>query len=405
MSEKLSCHTLIVGGGLSGLACAQVLDRAGVDWLLVEKDNQVGGRIQTDHTEEGFLLDRGFQVLNPAYPALHQVVDVAELRLGEFASGAEVFLDGHFHRIGDPLRKWEDLFPTLGAPVGDLNDKLKILKLVAFCQNPANHGAVSSLTTEEFLSHFGFSDMMVQRFFRPFFGGIFLEEELLTTALKFVTLFSYLSRGGACLPANGMAALPKLIAESLASERVHLNQAVTGWKKGTVETEGLKIKATQLVLAGWDVQALLLGLPLPAFNAAHTHYFARIQRSDHCKRYLKLNGSSSGVVQTVAINSAAQKTYAPGGQDLIAVSTRGTASEGQVREELMKWYGQSVKEWTHLRADRISRALPQEFEPLQAMATIEEKGFKISFCGDHTATGSIQGALTSGRKAAKRLLG
>jgi flavin-dependent amine oxidoreductase len=404
MQEKLSCETLIVGGGLSGLACAQLLDRTGVDWLLVEKDESLGGRVQSDATDDGFLLDRGFQVLNSAYPALHQVVDVDQLKLGEFANGAEVFLDGRLHKIGDPLRRLEVLFPTLLAPVGSLSDKLKILKLVCFCQNPANHSAVAGQTTEEFLAHFGFSNRLVESFFRPFFGGIFLEEELLTTAQKFVTLFSYLSQGGASLPAEGMGALPKLMAAELAAERILTGKAVTGWNKGCVETEGLKLKASTLVLAGWEVQALLMNLAPPACHTAHTHYFARDKQNDRSKKYLKLNGSSTGLVQTVAINSAAQPTYAPPDFDLMTISTRGQASEGQVREELMEWWGQGVKDWKHLRTDLIRCALPQELKPFEAIAGVEEKGFQVFFCGDHTTTGSIQGALTSGRQAAQRIV-
>ena len=136
MSKKLETEYLVVGGGLSGLACASLLDRAGADWLLVEADSELGGRVKTDRGHDGYLLDQGFQVLTTSYPALGSFLDLQALKLKTFAPGAEVFWQSQFHRIGDPLRQWEDLFPTLTAPVGSLSDKFKILKLVQYCQKP-----------------------------------------------------------------------------------------------------------------------------------------------------------------------------------------------------------------------------------------------------------------------------
>ena len=400
MFEKWECHTLVVGGGLAGLACALTLQDAGVDWLLIEKNDTVGGRVRTHTTEDGFLIDRGFQVLNTAYPALHRWIDLQELQLGEFASGADVFLNGKFHRVGDPLRNPSDLFPTLAAPVGSLKDKINILRLVWFCSKPQNFQAVDKMTTEEFLLHFGFSQSMIERFFRPFFGGVFLEEELLTSAGKFVTLFSYFSRGRAALPARGMQALPELMASKLPPERLKLGVTGESLKEGAVFTESSQIKARNVVLAGWDVQHRLLQQPLPETHSAYTVSFARPRSPEKGKSYLKLNGSPKGVVQTVAVNSAAQPSYAPADFDLMAVSTRREASVGQIKEDLMAWFGPAVKEWTHLRTDHIQHALPQEWASFSPQLVQSIQGVKVLCCGDHTETGSIQGALTSGRKAA-----
>lgn len=129
--ETLDCHTLIVGAGLSGLACALTLERSGVDWLLIEKNPAVGGRVQTRKTDAGYLLDHGFQVLNTAYPALHRLIDITELNLGEFESGAEVFLENRFQRVADPLRKPGDLLASLASQVGGTLDKLHILRLAS----------------------------------------------------------------------------------------------------------------------------------------------------------------------------------------------------------------------------------------------------------------------------------
>ena len=151
MTKKLDCEYIIVGAGLSGLACATVLERAGADWQMVEAAPRVGGRVQSDLSHQGYILDRGFQVLNSAYPALHSLIDLDRLKLGHFAPGAEVRWNGRFHRLGDPLRTPQDLLSTLAAPVGGVADKLKILELVRFCANPANHNAVEGMSSEELL--------------------------------------------------------------------------------------------------------------------------------------------------------------------------------------------------------------------------------------------------------------
>ncbi|MCA9777323.1 MAG: FAD-dependent oxidoreductase [Candidatus Eremiobacteraeota bacterium] len=403
--ETLDCHTLIVGAGLSGLACALTLERSGVDWLLIEKNPAVGGRVQTRKTDAGYLLDHGFQVLNTAYPALHRLIDITELNLGEFESGAEVFLENRFQRVADPLRKPGDLLASLASQVGGTLDKLHILRLVWFCQNPGSADSVSSMTTEEFLCHFGFSKVIVDRFFRPFFGGVFLEEELLTSARKFVTLFSYFSRGSAALPAGGMQALPELLASKLPADRIKLGVAAEQCEAGAVHSETLSIRPRHLALAGWQSQHRLLKTAIPQTHSAYTLYFSRPKTDGRGKTYLKLNGSPHGGVQTVAFNSAVQPTYAPHDRDLIAVSARRKTSEGQVREELTSWFGDQVLSWEHLHSDHIRQALPQEFNQLRRIEVREFEGLQVHCLGDHTETGSIQGALTSGRKAGLAIAG
>ena len=62
-----SADVVVVGAGLAGLACATTLLRAGLDVVVVEASDAVGGRVRTD-VVDGFRLDRGFQVLNTGYP-------------------------------------------------------------------------------------------------------------------------------------------------------------------------------------------------------------------------------------------------------------------------------------------------------------------------------------------------
>jgi uncharacterized protein with NAD-binding domain and iron-sulfur cluster len=395
----IETDVIIVGGGLSGLACARALQEHSIDFHLLEDKSALGGRVRTD-VVDGFLVDRGFQVLNDAYPAVHRLVDLSELNLGAFAPGAEILKNGRMERIGDPLRNFRDLLPTLRASIATLKDKLLILRLVAYCHDPGRRSSVADLSTEEFLVGFGFSPKIIECFFRPFFGGVFLEESLLTSAAKFLTHFAYFSQGRATLPAGGMQALPESIGAPLEPERLHLSEGAREFKKGKLTTDRDKYRCKVLVLAGWQGAATLLSRKVPLFHRSHTLAFCLPQGSSR-SNYIHLNGSSKGVIQSVAFNSAAQPSYAPPGRDLAMVVTRTECDPEQVRKELQTWYGAEIVEWELLTQRLVRTALPQEPNSFTTppIETVDE--CQVLECGDHTETGSIQGALSSGLRAAQ----
>lgn len=395
----IETDVIVVGGGLSGLACARALQEHNIDFHLFEEKDALGGRVRTD-VVDGFLVDRGFQVLNDAYPAVHRLVELNGLKLGAFAPGAEIFKNERRERIGDPLRNFRDLAPTLRATIATLKDKLLILRLVAYCHDPGRRSSVADLSTEEFLVGFGFSPKIIECFFRPFFGGVFLEESLLTSAAKFLSLFAYFSQGLATLPAGGMQALPESIAAALETDRVHLSEGAREFKRGQLITDQDKYRCKVMVLAGWQGAGLLLDRKAPLFHESHTLAFS-LPKGETGTNYIQLNGSPRGAVQSVAFNSAAQPSYAPAGRSLAMVVTRTECNPHQVKKELQAWYGAEVTEWELLTQRLVRKALPHETTlftnpPLETIG-----GCRILECGDHTETGSIQGALSSGLRAAQ----
>src|SRR3954452_5593981 len=82
-------EVLVVGAGLAGLACARRLTAAGVTVSVLEAAETVGGRVRTD-VVDGFRCDVGFQLINPAYPEVRRVLDVAALRLRPLPAGVVV---------------------------------------------------------------------------------------------------------------------------------------------------------------------------------------------------------------------------------------------------------------------------------------------------------------------------
>ena len=229
---------LIVGAGLAGLCCARELVGEGVETRVLEASDAVGGRVRTDRLD-GFLLDRGFQILLTAYPECRRVLDYAALDLKPFSPGARVRFDGSFYRVADPTRAPLDAVAGAFSPIGTLGDKLAILRV----RQRAREGALDDLfarpetTTLDALRGHGFSDARLERFFRPFLGGIFLEKELQTSSRMFEFVFRMLSEGDNALPATGMAAIPDQLAGKLPAGTIRFGTPVREAGPGRVVLE------------------------------------------------------------------------------------------------------------------------------------------------------------------------
>src|SRR5947199_210006 len=121
-------QVVVIGGGVAGLCCALRLQEKGIPCVILEAADAPGGRVRTDAVD-GFLLDRGFQVLLTAYPEARRLLDFQALRLRTFSPGALVRIRGKLHRVSDPFRQPWTLPSTLLAPIGSLADKLGIARL------------------------------------------------------------------------------------------------------------------------------------------------------------------------------------------------------------------------------------------------------------------------------------
>ncbi len=231
-------RVVIVGAGLAGLACARILVEAGVPVRVLEASDRVGGRVRTERVD-GFLVDRGFQVLLTAYPECRAVLDYAALELRRFYSGADVMVDGGVHRVADPWRHPIAGVRTLLAPVLSPRDALRIATLRRQLQGMVNPSAGPDVrTTRRFLRDLGFSDRAVERFFVPFFGGVFLERKLETPSTMFGFVYSMFAEGRAAVPNAGMEQIPLQLAAMLPRGTVRLNAAGRAVDPGVVPLAG-----------------------------------------------------------------------------------------------------------------------------------------------------------------------
>ena len=220
---------VIVGAGLAGLVCARELDRLGVgDYLLLEAEDEPGGRVRSVVTPDGFVLDRGFQVLLDSYPAVRRQLNIAALIPRYLESGAIMHDRGETWTMADPRRHPADLPESLFGSAFPFRDKLRLVRLVAELLASTDHSLLAGsasdhdCSTAHFLWMRGFSSQIVERFFRPFFGGVFLNDQLGTSAALFRYYLKKFATGRVLLPACGIGEIPRQLARGLPAGKLRL---------------------------------------------------------------------------------------------------------------------------------------------------------------------------------------
>ncbi len=402
---------VVVGAGLAGLCCALHLQRRGVDVRLLEGDDRVGGVVRTDRVG-GFLLDRGFQVLQTAYPETRCLLDYDALRLHAFRPGAVIRRGGRLCRVGDPIRRPQDALATLASGIPTPGDAWRVLKLRAEVQRPALDALMTrpARSTRRALEQRGFSTRMIDGFFRPFYRGVFLEDELATSSRVFEFTFRMFASGDVALPEEGMGAIPQQLAALLSPGSLR-----TGARVASVDDEGVTLatgeriaaRAVVVATAGAEAARLLPELPRVPSNAVSCLYFDAA-RAPVSGPVLVLNADDPGPVSHLCVPSEVSRSYAPEGRSLISVSVLG-CPEGPdpevalgVKRQLARWFGSEVDAWRLLRVDRIPAALPRQtpdrFDPATRPTPVGGRRF---VCGAHRETASIGGAMRSGRRAAR----
>jgi glycine/D-amino acid oxidase-like deaminating enzyme len=397
---------LVVGAGLAGLACARDLTRPGLGVRVLEASDGVGGRMRSDR-HEGFVIDRGFQVFNTSYPQVRRRLALRALRLRPFTPGVLVHTDEGPLRFSDPTRgprRLGDLRPGRLAGSRDLAalGVLSARDMLAPARS-VKHG--DDRTTRTALAAGGFSEEFVERFFRPFLSGVFLEDELETSSRVFHLVWRSMLRGTLCLPTEGIGAVPRLLADALPAGAVHLDTPVTRLTDdGVLLGTGGELAARAVVVATGPGQAaaLLPGLEMPEYRTVTTYYHTAprsplaepVLVTDVRRRFLN-----------TCVLSEVVPGYAPGGMALIATSVRGQdhgGREAEVRGALAEAYGTDTGAWQPLTVRTVPDALPA-MPPPQPLSRTARVGRRRYVCGDHRATGSVQGALASGARAAREV--
>jgi phytoene dehydrogenase-like protein len=374
--RSIDADVVIVGAGLAGLSCARRLMKNNVSFVLLEADQRIGGRLKTD-VLDGFLLNHGFQVLQTAYPEARRQLDYHRLELKPFVPGALIRVAGKFQRVSDPRRRPQDIWSSLTAPIGTLADRLRMIRMAS----RARRGSVSNLfqspdmTTLEFLQAQGISEKMIQRLFKPFFGGVCLDPEIQASSRVFRYVLRVFAEGDVALPGQGMGAIANQLAEDIPEGAIKTGVKVESIRKGAAaSTSGQEIKCRAVVLATDGPETVrLLGKSVSIVSQGELCiYFAAKEAPIH-DPYLILNGEGTGMINSLTVPSIVATSYAPAGEELISVvllehlALDNRTAESVVRKELTDWFGPAVAEWRHLKTYRILHALPEQLPPMQRL--------------------------------------
>jgi phytoene dehydrogenase-like protein len=397
-------EVVVVGAGLAGLSVATRLAAAGRDVHVLEAADQAGGRLATERID-GFVVDRGFQVLNTGYPRAAADLDLAALDLGYFTPGAVVRVEGRAHRLADPRRRPTALPDTLRAPIGSLPEKAAIAAFSA----RAGYWPVSRLlaaretSAAEHLRQAGVGETALERFFGPFLAGVLLEDRLETSSRYLDLLWRSFARGATGLPARGIQAIGEQLADRVGRERVHTGVRVAAVTGSQVTSDAGPVRADAVVVATDPGTAAAL---LPAVEAAAprqvtTHY--HLLPASPWTEPLIVLGTPGGQLVNSVVLSDAQPAYSPDGRALVASNSLAPTRERDVRDEVARLHDVAAADLEHLTTVTVTGAQPAALPPLQHRRPVDLGG-GLYVCGDHRDTPSIQGAMASGRRAAGAVL-
>lgn len=419
---------VIIGAGLAGLTCARELIREGQRVLVLEAAEQAGGRVRTDLHEDGYRLDRGFQVLFTAYPAAQRHLNYDRLKQRLFEQGALLAREGKLYEIADPLREPGRVLADALNPLLTATDKMRVLRLRPRLTRLSTAGIFAGQgqpggqdeSTEAYLRRLGFAENgFIANFARPFYGGIFLERELSTSARMFQFVFKMLATGRVMLPAEGMHSIPETLAASLPPGslrcRARVSSIVTEENRvtGVRLSNGETIEAEQVVVATDSPSAArLTGRSLPTeARGSVCVYFGGKERL-YKQRKIVLNTAPTAYVNNAVLLSNIAPTYAPPRRHLLSATIldpQSTDDEQVARralDELAGWFPEhNLSTWQMLGVYRLPFAQlvqPPGFFNTLPTNTTDTRGLYLA--GEYTTSSSIHGAMHSGEHAARAVL-
>ena len=405
---------IVVGAGLAGLRCARVLQEAGREVVVLESESHVGGRV-TSETVDGFTVDRGFQVLNPAYPAVRRWVDVEALGLRTFDAGVLARTDDGLRVLADPRRTPRLGVATLRSGLLGIAGVWGLARWLApSLARPQAAAAGEDTTLSRALDSHGVRGDL-RRVIERFLAGVVVDPDGTTSAQFVRLLLRSFALGRPGLPEGGMRRLPEQLATGLADVRLGVRvEAVRSTVTGMsgVDTAGGSLSARQVVVATGPTESTRLagGRPV-AMNGLTTWWFA-VDEAPDARPMVAVDARGSqtppGPVWNAAVVSTVAPSYAPAGRHLVEATTLlarpdGRADEGQVLAHLRGLYGCDTASWEVLAHHVIPEAVPASPPPLRLTQPVAV-GHGLFVCGDHRDTASIQGALVSGQRAARAVL-
>ena len=379
---------LVVGAGLAGLNATITLQAAGLDVTLLDRADRAGGRVATDLVD-GFLLDRGFQLINGNYPELQRLNVLDSLNFVEAPRAVSISIEGKQSFLGDPRKH---LTSALNANTGSIKEKLGLLTYLT--KSPKSGVSVASQ-----LQPLG---KVYDRVLRPFLTGVFLCDPSLVEASVGKELIQSFVTGRPGLPANGAGALAASLAAQVKDLRLEVQ--VEAIKKNSLITNIGKLNFDSLIIAtDATTAAQILDFDDVAPTVGCTTWYHVADSAPTDNAYLLLDGAQAGPVVNSLVISNLMDSYAPVGKHLISTTTIQRASESEVRRHLSAMWATSTQNWELLAKYEIPSALPLA-QVGKRLANNVRISANIFLAGDWRESPSQNGALKSGRRAAETLI-
>ena len=401
---------VVVGGGLAGLACATRLQRVGVPVLLLEAGDVVGGRVRSD-VVDGFTVDRGFQVLNTAYPALRRAVRLRDLDLRPLPNGIRVRRNGRLHDLPHPAASPAAPLRALASSATGWRGKAALARYAGsvLVTGPRRLKERPDVTAGEAWATLPTG--LVRDVLAPFMSGVVLEDEMTTSRVFTDLMMRMFATGRSAVPATGMQALPHALARQLPPDSLRLGSPVAEVRPDRVAlSDGTTIEARAVVVATdpWTAPSLVPALGSPPHPRGVTTFWFAARPWRGLDGTLTVDADGSGVTNSVVLTASAP-SYSSDGRALVATSVLHTGGRARLdaaaaRRTAAALHRAPDDDWELVAAHEVPLALPSMTapHPLRRPAYLPSAGVWVA--GDHRDTSSIQGALVSGDRVARSVL-
>ena len=371
---------VVIGGGLAGLSAAITLQEAGESVELFEASDDLGGRVRSDYID-GYILDRGFQLINSGYSEIKRLGVIPEIDFCESERTVDVTTPFGTASIGDPRKH---PLQALRSPLGSSSEKISVLKFLGEKPN-------SSISLRDALLASGTGDFY-ENLLKPFLRGVFLTElENVDSSYGREIIKSFLT-GKSGLPRAGAGALSEALG-------ARVENVVLGAHIETLDQfEGKKV-----ILATDSVTTAKLSKTYleTSFTDSYTWYHALPEGLITSKR-LRVTSTANPIINSIAISNVVSQ-YAPAGKTLVSSTSITPITDLEALNEISKFWGVAPSEFELVKRYDIRNSLPV-FKPGLRGVKSARVSDHLFIAGDYLTAGSQNGALLSGRLAAMESL-
>lgn len=372
---------VVIGGGLAGISAALTLADAGQEVELFEASDAVGGRVRSDYLD-GFILDRGFQLINSGYPEIKRLEVISEIGFRKASRSVDVVSPFGVTTIGDPRTHF---LQALRSPLGTIREKLGVLTFLG--EKPKQ-----AISLEESLLSNGTGNFY-HNLLKPFLRGVFLAELSQVDSSYGREILKGFVVGDSGLPRAGVGTLSEALAARI--EKIHLNARVESLK----QCSGKQI----IIATSENVAAELLAIPERVKHVSSYTWYHSLPAGIITSDRLRVCSAQSVLVNSVAVSNIVAE-YAPPDRTLISSTSLESLTDTQVLTEISKFWRIPESDFELIQRYEIRNSLPLFAPEKTPVAKNSKVGDGIFIAGDYLTAGSQNGALLSGRLAAMELL-